>query len=158
VVIAGIGNELMSDDGMGVHAARAMAVDPPDGVEVVDIGTAFVRALNVLEGAGALVALDAIQGGGPPGTLYAMDGLDVELSGDRSLHGLGLMGALALGGGSIPLVLVLGIQPKRLDYGLGLSNEVRAGLDRLVGAARLAAEHLRDGATVQGTIQELRIP
>ena len=140
LVIFGIGNLLMSDDGVGVHAARALALDPPAGTEVVDAGTDFLSALPFLEDARRVLVIDAVRGGGAPGTLYRLTEDDLAPQHDRTAHATSLLAARnVLAPGATPDVLILGVEPAVLDYGLELSPAVAAALPRVVAQARALA-------------------
>ncbi|MBK9129403.1 MAG: hydrogenase maturation protease [Phycisphaerales bacterium] len=73
LLILGLGNELMRDDGAGVHLARRLMPDPPHGAVVLDLGTAVLDALPFLERAEVVIALDAVRGTDPPGSLYRFE-------------------------------------------------------------------------------------
>jgi hydrogenase maturation protease len=70
VLIAGVGNVLLSDDGVGVHAVRELQKNPMPGVTVAEIGTAIFHGLHFLENAEHVLVIDATKGGKPPGTVY----------------------------------------------------------------------------------------
>lgn len=137
VVIAGLGNELLSDDGVGVHAVRALQQDPPPGTIPVEVGTAVLDALHLFDEAGLVIALDAMQAGGAPGSIYSLDGDDLDGAVPVSMHELSLAGAMRmLRRTTPPPVLVLGVEPERLSLGLDLSDSVRAAVPRLVALVR----------------------
>jgi hydrogenase maturation protease len=138
IVIAGVGNLLMRDDGVGIHAVRALENNPPPGVRVLDVGTAILHALPLLEGARRLLVIDAVRAGGPPGSIYFLDAADVELRGrTSSVHSWGLLEALKLmGRGPRPEVRVLGVEPADLGYGMELSPAVEAVLNDVVNMVR----------------------
>jgi hydrogenase maturation protease len=148
VLVAGLGNLLLKDDGVGVHAARALQKDPPRGVCVVDVGTAVLDALHLFEWADRILAIDAMQAGGPPGALYRVGVDDVA---DRpltaSLHEMDLLGSLRLlAGGRRPEIAILGVEPEIIDAGMTLSPTVQAALPRVVAAAKsLVASWRADG-------------
>ncbi|MFF2197811.1 hydrogenase maturation protease, partial [Streptomyces sp. NPDC058157] len=75
VLIAGIGNVFLGDDGFGVEAVRALSAHAlPDHVEVVDFGVRGVHlAYQLLDGYDTLVLVDATERGGDPGTLYLIE-------------------------------------------------------------------------------------
>jgi hydrogenase maturation protease len=138
ILIAGLGNLLLQDDGVGVHAVRELQKDPPPGVLVAEVGTQVLGVLHLLEWADNVLALDAMQAGGAPGTIYAFGVDDVaEPEIQVSLHELGLRAALRM----LPQptqveIAVLGVEPEVIDYGLELSPPVAAALPRLLRAAR----------------------
>jgi len=76
VLVAGVGNMFLSDDGFGVEVVRRLGERGglPEGVELVDVGLrARDLAYRLLDGYRALVLVDATQRGQPPGTLYSLE-------------------------------------------------------------------------------------
>lgn len=131
------------DDGVGVHAVRALQQDPPAGAKIVEVGTAVLDALDWLEAADVVLALDAVQAGGVPGTIYRLDPAKLREPTPRtSLHEFDLRAVLRLlPPNRQPQVTVLGVEPARLDYGLELSPVVQAALpDFLTTIRRFAAD------------------
>ncbi len=150
VVVVGLGNCLMGDDGVGVHALRALAANPPPGVRLIEAGTAVLDALPWVESAEKVLALDALAAGGAPGTVYALDGRDARTTPQPvSLHSLDLPTAMAcFGRGPGPSEFrVLGVEPANVCYGTDLSPEVREALPALDREVRrtLAAWALETG-------------
>lgn len=137
-LILGIGNCLLSDDGVGVHAARLLQAEPPPETAVLAAETDFLIALPFLERCVKVLVIDAMDAGRPPGTLYHCCGDDLAQTGQRhSLHGLGLLGALEfLDAGRRPEIHILGVQPGRIGLALDLSPEVARALPEVVLAAR----------------------
>lgn len=121
----------MSDDGVGIHAVRALKPQVPRGVTAVEVGTAVLDALHLLEKADRVLALDAVQAGDKPGTLYAFPLPELEpLPGQRSLHELDLRYGLRLLRHK-PQILVLGAEPEVIRAGLDLSPTLQAALEPL---------------------------
>lgn len=146
LLIVGLGNILMADDGVGIHAVRALQDDPPPGARVLEVGTAVLDALPWIAAAERLLALDAIQAGGAPGAIYRVDPpLAAPATAPTSLHELDLPAALRIHGvDRAPPLTVVGVEPARIDFGLELSAVVQAVLpDFLAEVRRLAAELLR---------------
>ncbi|MFF8958184.1 hydrogenase maturation protease [Streptomyces sp. NPDC014894] len=155
VLVAGVGNVLLGDDGFGVEAVRRLgAAGVPDGVEVADVGVRGVHlAYQLLEGYRTLVLVDAVSRGGPPGTVYLIEAETgpVEISDAPALDGhrmgpdavLALLATLSAGTGGVPpeRVLVVGCEPATLEEGIGLSEPVAAAV---AGAVRLILEVLAD--------------
>ncbi|MFC5889507.1 hydrogenase maturation protease [Kitasatospora sp. CM 4170] len=155
VLVAGVGNIFLGDDGFGVEAVRRLAGRPlPEDVEVLDVGVRGVHlAYQLLDGYRMLVLVDATARGGEPGTVYLIepDSGPVESSGGEAsgparapvLDGhrmgpdavLALLATLAAGtGGSPPgQVLVVGCEPASLEEGIGLSAPVAAAVEEAVG-------------------------
>jgi hydrogenase maturation protease len=138
ILIAGLGNLLLRDDGVGVHAVHELQKIPPPGVQVVEVGTAVLDALHLFEWADRVLAIDAMQAGGPAGTLYSLRASDVEdRSPKASLHELSLLAALRfLADARRPSIVILGVEPAVIDYGLDLSPEVQSALPVLVQSVR----------------------
>jgi hydrogenase maturation protease len=139
IVILGIGNLLLSDDGAGVHAARALAADPPPGAESVDAGTDVLSALPFLEQATHALILDAVRGGGEPGALYRLAETDLSPRGGTcTAHAVNVLAARHLSppGTPWPEVCILGVEPASLELGTDLSPAVAAALPQLERLAR----------------------
>ncbi|MDD2902166.1 MAG: hydrogenase maturation protease [Syntrophales bacterium] len=138
ILIAGLGNLLLMDDGVGIHAVRELQKAPPTGAMVAEVGTAVLDALHLLEWAEKILAIDALQAGGTPGTVYAFDTGDVEKGGiQASLHELNFLTALNfLKPRAQPEIVVFGVEPERIDYGLDLTPAVAGALPELTAAAR----------------------
>jgi hydrogenase maturation protease len=139
LLILGVGNLLMSDDGVGIHAVRELAQRPPAGVCVADVGTDYLSALPYLEAARRVLVLDAVQGRGAPGSIYRLESEDVELRpAGGSAHATSVLEARRFlpPGAAWPEITVLGVEPLLLEYGLALSAPVAQALPRLVALAR----------------------
>lgn len=138
ILIAGLGNLLLRDDGVGVHAVRRLQSDPPPGALVVEVGCAILDALHLFEWADRVLAIDAMAAGGAPGTIYRFGPRDVADAGCRtSLHEMGLIGGLHLiPRETWPEISILGVEPAVIEYGLELSPAVEAALPRLIAEAR----------------------
>ena len=136
IVILGMGNLLMTDDGIGPHAAQALALDPPPGVCVADVGTDFLSALSFLESIQYALIIDAVHGGGAPGTIYRLAGSDMapQAAGTAPSHALNLLDARRLMSPNSPPIeiAILGVEPAVIDYAMDLSPSVAAALPRLL--------------------------
>jgi hydrogenase maturation protease len=152
ILIAGLGNLLLRDDGVGVHAVRELQLAPPPGAMVAEVGTAVLGALHLLEWADKVIAIDAMQAGGAPGTVYAFGPGEVAPPGlQASLHELALTSALGfLKRRSPPEILILGVEPQTIDYGLELTPPVAAALPELIRAARELAARWREERRGEG--------
>ncbi len=165
VLVAGIGNIFLSDDGFGVEVVRRLAqVDLPDDVEVMDIGIrGMYLAYQLLDGYEALVLVDAAPRGGNAGDLYLIEpDLALIPEDDGSLlnaHGMEPEAVLSLiktmarqqSAHVIERVLVVGCEPGTVEEGMGLSPPVAAAVDAAVEmVVRVLDTELRP-AVVQGT-------
>jgi hydrogenase maturation protease len=147
ILVAGIGNVFLGDDGFGVAlAARLADVALPDGVEVVDFGIRGMDlAYALLEGYDAAVLLDATPRGEPPGTLYVIEPDVGAADVAPEAHGMDPATVLALVhslGAAPPRTLVVGCEPgPAQEEFTDLSPPVQAALDE---ATRLVASLLDD--------------
>jgi hydrogenase maturation protease len=138
-LILGVGNLLLTDEGIGIHAVRKLLEMNGllEYLEIVDGGTAGLDLLYYLEGVDRLVIVDAVETGGPPGTI-------VRLAGDKipaymalkiSPHEITLpdfLAAAKLRDLYPKEVIVWGMQPQSLDVGVELSPALAQMLDSLV--------------------------
>jgi hydrogenase maturation protease len=153
ILVVGVGNELLTDDGVGVHAVRQLQRESLPGVTVVEIGTAILHGLSFVEEADRVLVIDAARGGQPPGTIYRFEAREgVRDGGINSIHALGLHEAarLLLAGGRVPPVTVLGVEPESLGYGMALSGPVQAALPRVVSLVRETIAQWRGAAAARG--------
>ncbi|MGI8608843.1 MAG: hydrogenase maturation protease [Candidatus Dormibacteria bacterium] len=140
VLVAGIGNIFLGDDGFGVEVlARLMQAPPPDDVEMADFGIrGFDLAYALMDGYETAVLVDALPRGGAPGTVYLFEPDVGNLGADAPFdsHGMNPVEVLRMVkdlGGHPPRVLIVGCEPQ--DFGpenvgrMGLSDTVSAAID-----------------------------
>ena len=139
VVVLGVGNVLLTDEGVGVHVAnRLMEMDNlPSWLHVVEGGTDGFRLLNVVTEADRLIVVDAVKGGGPPGSIYRFDIEDAPTCPDTfktSVHQIGILEVIHLSEllGQTPETTIIGVEPKSVAMGLDLSPEVAAKVPRII--------------------------
>ena len=143
MLVIGVGNPLMSDDGMGQRLLEALAAraTPDDRVEFLDAGTLGFMLLPRVEQCDALLVLDAASVGGAPGELRIFEGEDFDAFVRRprcSVHELGLhdlLDAARLMGALPARRALVGVQPERLGWGMALSPPVEAALPAAVEVA-----------------------
>jgi hydrogenase maturation protease len=152
VLVAGVGNIFLGDDGFGVEVVnRLVAESLPDGVKVADFGIRGVHlAYELLDGYDALILIDAVPRGDAPGTLYVIepDLAAITPSGVgggpvMDAHGMdpeAVLGLLLTLGGSVDHVRVLGCEPAVIEEQMGLSAPVAGAVDEAVRLARRLAE------------------
>lgn len=140
VLVLGVGNILLGDEGVGVMLVEALeqGYALPAGVELLDGGTAGIELLDHIRGRDLLVIVDAMRNGHPPGTVYRVEGEDVPAAFMTNItpHQLGISNLLATAQlcDSLPERIVLfGIEPADISTGLGLSVSVAEGLRKLIG-------------------------
>lgn len=159
ILIAGIGNIFLADDGFGVEVANRLAGRSfPSGVRVTDFGIrGFDLAYALIEGYETTILVDACSGDGPPGTLFIVEPDLKELnSGTREQgliepHGMNPMNVLRMAsnmGGQLKKVLVLGCVPETLgpeEGQIGLSDSVTAAIDEAVKLIDLLVKRILAG-------------
>lgn len=151
-VVLGIGNTILSDEGVGVRAAEALLerFDPPENVEVIDGGTAGMELLEPLSNLDLLVVLDAVKRGQPPGSVVKLAGAEVPVffRSKLSPHQISICDVLAslefIGDKPKDMVLI-GVEPESLELGLELTPSVAARVQEMVNVAvaELAARGIR---------------
>jgi len=144
ILVAGIGNLFMRDDGFGAEVARRLTARPlGPGVEVFEFGTGGLKlAYEVMRGYDALILVDVSKRGGAPGTLYVLDVDPDSVPGDIAdgevldPHGMDPTSVLRFVkavGGWPGQVMVVACEPGDVeDMGIGLTPEVSAAADRAV--------------------------
>jgi len=140
-IVLGLGNVLMSDEGLGIHALRRLLasgrLDPE--AQAIDGGTMGLELLSLAAGARRLLVIDAIDLDAAPGELLRVDGEALAaMQGEGSAHSLGLgdlLLAMRMLGEQPEDVVVLGLQPDRVSLGTATSEAVEQALPMLVEAA-----------------------
>jgi len=138
-LIVGIGNLLCRDEGIGVHVVQEMSkMELPSHIELLDIGTSTMDLISYLEGVKKLIAIDAMKAGEAPGTIYKCKPQDLmpEGEGPISLHEIGLLETLSMAkkmGNEISTVII-GVEPKVMDWGMELSGELKSRIPMIIEA------------------------
>jgi len=139
VLVLGIGNILLRDEGVGVMVIEALehGFTLPPEVELLDGGTAGIELLDHIRGRELLILVDVMRNSHPPGTVYRVEGEDVPAAfmTNISPHQLGISNLLATAQLSDCLperIVLFGIEPEDISTGLGLSDKVDSGRDKLV--------------------------
>jgi hydrogenase maturation protease len=146
IVVLGIGNTILSDEGAGVRAAEAFEAnyDFPDNVEVIDGGTSGMELLGPLSDTDLLVILDAIKANRPPGTVVKLAGGEVPVffRSKLSPHQISICDVLAgleFSGDPPGDMVLIGVEPASLELGLELTLAIAARIPEM---ARMAAGEL----------------
>ncbi len=152
-LVLGVGNLLLGDEGVGIHVIQKLQqaeILPPD-VRLVDGGTGGFDLLYYLERAEKIIIVDAMRGGGQPGSVYRLTLQDLRFAQEDpvSLHQIGLREILGWlrGVKTEKAVTIIGVEPETVDYSLELSAAVRS---RLPEAIRLVLEELNQGLQFAG--------
>jgi hydrogenase maturation protease len=136
--VLGVGNELLSDEGVGVHIAKELqeAELPPD-IEIIEGGTDGFGLLNIISDTDYLIVIDSLKGGSEPGSIYRFNVKDAPSCPDSfktSIHQVGILEVLNLSElvGKKPETVVIGVEPKDLRLGMELSPEVKSKIPRVI--------------------------
>ena len=139
ILIVGIGNLLCRDEGIGVHVIQEMEnLELPTHIELLDIGTSTMDLVSYLEGVQKLIVIDAMKAGGIPGTIYKCGPEDLLPKGDGSvsLHDIGLLESLTMAKNMDTEIhtVIIGVEPKVIDWGMELSEEVKCKIPSIIEA------------------------
>jgi len=158
ILIAGIGNIFLGDDGFGVEVAQRLANRKlPAGVKVVDFGIrGFDLAYALLDGFDVTVLVDACPRGGEPGTLYVIEpdlkAIQESASGAAvDAHTMNPMNVIRMAqsmGGELKRILLVGCEPQTLgpeEGQMGLSDPVTAGVEDAVIRVERLIEEIQSG-------------
>ena len=164
ILIAGIGNIFLQDDGFGVEVAKRLAdSELPEGVKVADFGIRGVHlAYEMLDGGYDMtILIDAAPRGEAPGTVYLiepdLDNIDAQQSASMDAHSMDpqvVFATLKSLGGSPRRVLIVGCEPLVIDDGIGLSEPVGRAVEEAVRLVHsvvddLAAERMSQEVVVK---------
>ncbi|NIN63370.1 MAG: hydrogenase maturation protease [Anaerolineae bacterium] len=139
VLILGLGNPLLGDEGIGVRVVEELkGLELPNGVAVVEGGTAGLGLIGLMEGYRRVIIVDAADMGHPPGRVVRFTPLEAQLKtveAPLSLHQIGLGEVLALAEAlevAPAELVIIGIQPSRVEVGAGLSPEVEGAIPQII--------------------------
>jgi len=137
-LILGVGNILLSDEGVGVHVIRRLReMEVPPEAEIVDGGTGGYELIEFFRNKNRIIIVDCVRGDAAPGSIIrASPGqLDLQWEPGYSLHQYGLRELLhhASSLSPPPEITILGVVPENTGSpGVNLSKTVEARLDRLI--------------------------
>lgn len=153
MAIVGIGNNLLTDDGAGIHVLECIAGNnSDDDLACIDGGTVGLALLDRLSNLRGVVALDAMILGKAPGTVTVLEGeaMDAHLRNQRgSVHEVGLsdlMDALRLRGDLPENRALIGIEPAVMDWGTEPTTTVAAAIPEAAAQARRLVRGWRGAA------------
>ena len=137
IVVVGVGNLLMQDEGIGIHSVQELEKRglPPD-VKIIDGGTSPDLIAYTRVGR-KLIIVDAAKAGGQPGDIYRFqpEDLAAEKSELASAHQLGIVENLALMdiAGTRPAeIIIIGVEPEKIDWGMELSPKLKERLPKII--------------------------
>ncbi|MBC8273947.1 MAG: HyaD/HybD family hydrogenase maturation endopeptidase [Chloroflexi bacterium] len=138
ITVLGIGNLLLKDEGIGIHVVQKLAGVVSDAnVNIIDAGT-YPDFLTLVDTSiDKLIVVDAVKADNEPGTIYrlTLDDLDLDSTSPISLHEIGVLDSLkimALFDRLPESTVIIGIEPKTIDFGLDLSPEIEEKLPEII--------------------------
>jgi hydrogenase maturation protease len=158
ILVAGIGNAWLKDDGFGSEVVKRLeARELPEDAAVFDFGTGGLDlAYEVMRGYDALVLIDVSRQGGEPGTLYVMEALkdeveagieDGQVINPHAMDPQTVLRFLKTLGAWPGKVVIVACEPAQVEeMGMGLSEEVESAVDAAVGVVIDTIEELRSDA------------
>jgi hydrogenase maturation protease len=138
LTILGVGNELLSDEGIGVHAIKKLQkIELPPEVEVIEGGTDGFGLINIITDTDYLIVIDSIKGGSEPGTIYRFNINDAPSCPDvfkTSVHQIGILEVINLSQliGKTPETVVIGIEPENISAGMDLSEKLKEKIPKII--------------------------
>ena len=140
IIVLGIGNLLLSDDGVGVHVINKLEneFEFPENIRLIDGGTKGLDLLPFIEDSDRVLIVDAANFRKEPGAIDTVEGdkIPAFLSTKLSVHQIGLpdlLFAAKLMEITPSEMCLIGIQPKSMETGTELSEEVKNRLEELTG-------------------------
>jgi hydrogenase maturation protease len=158
ILVAGIGNIFLGDDGFGSEVVRHATIPPGDpGVRVIDYGIRGMHlAYDLLDEWDTLVLVDAVPSRGRPGTLHVFQadhepstsptGLDAH-----SMDPTAVFASLRALGGSPPYTVVVGCEAGSIEEGIGLTEPVAKAVPRAVRAVEEIVAALQSPASLSSS-------
>lgn len=137
VLILGVGNLLLKDDGFGVHLVNSLKDTAfPEHVTLLEAGTVSHQLIPLFREIGHLIVIDAVEAGDVPGALFRFSPDDLTFRSEQmaSLHQISLIDVLRMAEltGSKPKTIVIGVQPKDVStWSLEMSDELKAVVPRV---------------------------
>jgi len=149
LLVLGVGNTLLTDEGIGVHAIYEFLKEQKDWdetlVDFIDGGTFTQDIFYLFEEYEQILVLDIVRAGKAPGTIYSLE--ENQLRKDKkqmlSLHDIDLLDSLGMAGmrGHRPYLRVIGIEPEKIDWGTELTPTLAKAFPSFIEVAR---KHIRE--------------
>jgi hydrogenase maturation protease len=137
VLILGVGNLLLKDDGFGVHFINSLqGLDLPSNISVLEAGTVSHQLIPLLHEIDHLIVVDVVEAGDTPGSLFRFSPDEMTFVAEQivSLHQISLIDVLNMAEmtGGKPKTIIIGVQPKDVSsWSVELSDELRAVIPRV---------------------------
>jgi len=137
VLILGVGNLLLKDDGFGVHLVNSLKDTVfPENIKVLEAGTVSHQLIPLLHEVDFLIVVDVVEAGDAPGSLFRFSPEDMKFASEQkvSLHQISLIDVLHMAEltGRKPQTVIIGVQPKDVaSWSLELSDELSAVIPKV---------------------------
>ncbi len=137
VLILGVGNLLLKDDGFGVHFINSLrAIDFPPNISVLEAGTVSHQLIPLLHEIGHLIVVDVVEAGDIPGSLFRFSPDDMKFPAEQkvSLHQISLIDVLNMAEltGRKPKTTIIGVQPKDVtSWSVEMSDELKTVIPKV---------------------------
>ncbi len=138
ILVMGVGNDLLKDEGIGVHVVKAMDRVPlPENVTLINGGVAGIDLLEHIREADRLIIIDAVDAGGEPGAVFRFSPDEVRVMLDEhkaTLHQVDLFDTLKLAKflDCYPQTIIIGVQPKEISWGLEPTPDLTSRIPRII--------------------------
>jgi hydrogenase maturation protease len=141
ILVLGVGNILMTDDGVGVHAALELAKESwPENVTVMEGGTFTQDVYYLFMDYDQLLVLDCVRAKHPPGTIYRLTEDDIKQNREQrmSVHDIDLIDSLRMAemAGKRPEMVVIGIEPESMGWSMEMTGTLREKFPKFLEHAR----------------------
>ena len=137
VLILGVGNILLRDDGFGVHLIQSLEETAfPPNVQILEAGTVSHQLIPLFRSIDYLIVIDVVEAGDAPGSIFRFSPEDMNFHSEQkiSLHQISLTDVLQMAEltGAKPKTVIIAVQPKDVStWGLELSDEVRMAMPKV---------------------------
>jgi len=131
ILILGVGNLLLGDDGFGVHLINALQDTPfPPNVQLLEAGTVSHQLIPLFREIDHLIVIDVVEAGDVPGSIFRFSPDDMQFPTEQkaSLHQISLIDVLRMAEltGGKPKTVIIGVQPRDVtSWSLDLSDELK---------------------------------
>ena len=138
IVVIGIGNLLLMDEGIGIHVINELEQHKlPENVDIYDGGTGGFKLIDLMHEAKRVIFIDAVETSKAPGTITTFKSKDVRSIYPKkkySLHDTDLLEVIKMAEllGTPPEIEIMGIQPKTINYGTTLSKELTDSMPDII--------------------------
>jgi hydrogenase maturation protease len=137
IVVIGIGNILLGDEGFGVRVVEELRkLKLPENVEIYDGATLGLQLLNFLDGSDFAIIVDAVKANGEPGQLFVFDINEAKNRGSMlSMHDLDFVKAIEIGKLAYNLpekIVIVGVEPEKVEESLEISEKVKKAIPKAI--------------------------